>query len=569
METIKKINLKKNILIFLTYILLIVLFSYVYFKYHYFPWASDLEFHLSRIMELNSYKLFDQPFINTKTFGSVGTAPNVFYPSQLLYLMVFILKVIKSPLLAFYIFVGIINLITLLATDYAVFTITKSRFQSVLTAILFTFSFYRVDLLYRRFDLGEFLATMFIALTFAGFYHVVKNDKSQWQLVIGLTGLAYSHILSLAFTGIILIVLFIFTFIFNKQRLRILINCIVSAFWTILLSLGSLAPIISRTLSTHSGLQSTVFHINNVITATFNEQLLAMLKDESFVDHTIGGSLLVIGIICLVYVLMNIKSIPQIYLWTTLLFLFLFFMQTTYFPWKIFNNTPVTMIQFSFRINMYISLFIPFVFSYIMCQIKPEQIKLYVTTAFCGVVLFTSLNAIQGIIDNGSKLIDTGIPTSDNLTNDNFNLYTKANPKTHQNIVSDYFPKKADKYMRNDLSFSFGYINGQRQKIFGKPSLNRISYTVNTNSNNNEIDLPFIKYNDKDYLVTNNGKKISTNYSNRNTFLVKTHSKSNHIKIKYIPTFIDKYSFVISLISLFVYLAFKIAISFIHTNKKH
>ena len=100
----------------------------------------------------------------------------------------------------------------------------KKDFAGLLFATLYTFSLYRLDNIVIRFATGEFIAYAFIPLVFYGLYNILKGDYRKWYILsIGMALVAYSHLISLLLTALLVGFIFIIAFVFvNSKKERLL-----------------------------------------------------------------------------------------------------------------------------------------------------------------------------------------------------------------------------------------------------------------------------------------------------------------------------------------------------------
>ncbi|MDR1882158.1 MAG: hypothetical protein LBR26_05175 [Prevotella sp.] len=147
-------------------------------------------------------------YMDYNALGGYGYFTKGFYPDLVL-----------LPFAALGIFTG-----TLVAYDAMIFTMTflcglfmfhavngvfKNTFVASVSAILYSFSAYRLFDWYNRAALGESLSFTFLPVVFLGLYRIIKGDHRKWYLLtIGYSLLVYTHLLSsfLAFITLVLIV---------------------------------------------------------------------------------------------------------------------------------------------------------------------------------------------------------------------------------------------------------------------------------------------------------------------------------------------------------------------------
>lgn len=177
----------------------------------YLPLMDDFAFSYIKIEGIKD-GLLDGQFpvrIHPGTQLGFGYALSCFYPELFLYFPA-VLRIIGFSIMDSYkIFVFFMNLATAFVAYCSFCQIFKARKIGLLGSFLYTFSIYRLIDVYRRASIGEYLAMLFLPLVVAGFYRIFTEDTHSKQykysfipLMLGLTGLANSHILSCDMVGI-------------------------------------------------------------------------------------------------------------------------------------------------------------------------------------------------------------------------------------------------------------------------------------------------------------------------------------------------------------------------------
>ena len=128
---------------------------------------------------------------------------------------------------------------------YAIFS--KGKYlRSFIFALLYTLAPYRLYLGPASFVVGEYIASTFIPLAFLGFYHIVCGDKRKWYwLTIGMTLLAYSHILSILLISEIFTILLLVAFFKGDLDLKRAKYLLISAGVTVILVLPVIIPLVT------------------------------------------------------------------------------------------------------------------------------------------------------------------------------------------------------------------------------------------------------------------------------------------------------------------------------------
>ena len=176
-------------------------------------WGADLQFHLFRIEGITQ-GLKDGQFpvrMQSTQVAGYGYPVSVMYGDALLYIPA-ILRLMGVPLvMAYCTFAIAVNVVTVLST-YAVFRrIFQSRQIGILSAALWTLSTYRLDDVYSRGAVGEYIALLFLPLLLLGVFSIVfpkrQGASKHGGLIcaIAAAGIITSHVISVELTIIALI----------------------------------------------------------------------------------------------------------------------------------------------------------------------------------------------------------------------------------------------------------------------------------------------------------------------------------------------------------------------------
>lgn len=526
------------------YFVLTLIFVLFYFRYGCLYAGDDLLFHYSRLMELLQSKSHSFPVIATHFFGGTGNQVNVFYPVQFIYPLTFLIRHFGHPVLMIYFYFGLFNFFTLVLAHYAAYRLGKSVRFCLIFSVLYAFSFYRFLNFFKRADWGEFFAATFIPLVFVGMYLITQQKGGRTLLIVGMCGLIFSHMLTVLLISIILLVWFLFCMYHSVIRERIIRSLLQSALMTLGISFIFWFPFVVHYLKVPSGFKTTVISFNVIKPVKWSVQLSAFLHNRMYyLSHlpntvaTIGTFALILLVAIMIFFIKNYRLVNKaswLILGLTLICLWL---TTPLFPWKIFKGTAVNIIQFPFRFNAFASLGISWCAAQLGEMINSKKIRsLWTFSLICLTCIFSykSVNQLMKLPPQKN------VPA---LSNANFYNYRSELPATN-----DYFPKQAQKYI-GSIPYHITILNGKEAIASGIPGNNESTYTIHSEKKHNIIDLPFLCYSDN-YRLTNWGKPLTYHFSQRGTFLVQTDTRISKIRIEYQPTFIDRYSGWISVISI-------------------
>lgn len=207
--------------------------------------GHDLDFHMARIYtlacEIESGNWLAP--IQTEMVNGYGYATPLFYSQLYLYFPA-VLYLMGVPIQECYkAYVLVINILTVLGSNYCFSQISKNRKISLTATFLYAASAYRITNIYTRGAVGEYTAMTFFPLIICGFYHIYTCEKCEikhyFEVAVGLSGLLYCHVLSCEMILIFLLIFVIWHWkkTFSKPIMERLIK---AALLTVLLSLAFL-----------------------------------------------------------------------------------------------------------------------------------------------------------------------------------------------------------------------------------------------------------------------------------------------------------------------------------------
>ena len=214
--------------------------------------ATDISFHLSRLDGLATSIREGNFFPKIYPYKNNGYG----YPWPVFYCDLFLI----IPAIAINLGFGLINsyklamyipvLLTAINSYFAFSNTYKSKSTPYIAVLCYTCCSFFTNDIFCRSGLGSVWAWAFFPLIFTGAYHLLYEDdnKANWMLIIGFTGLALSHNISFFFG----IIVFTFILLCNIKRLlnfRRLKSLIISAFISFGLSAYYLIPMVEFKLS--------------------------------------------------------------------------------------------------------------------------------------------------------------------------------------------------------------------------------------------------------------------------------------------------------------------------------
>ena len=569
-------NIKDNMLIICFFGIITTLLTVVFIKLGTIIVNSDGSFHFSRLEELyQDFRNGSMAFIASHTFNSTGVGTFLFYPSILLYPWV-ILRLIFSPVTAFYIWYGLMLFVTMCIAYYSMCLFDKDRIRAIFFGVLYSIFPYHIHLGVVHTVIGEFLAYTFMPLLFVGLYYCLTNKEKWYLLGISWSLILYSHVISAYMTILCVIIISIIYVLTDPQSIkRTIINLSKNAVLVILLSSFILVPFITDFINAG---------INSPNSETFG--FLDTLQNIVGISLTnTADSNKSIGILALFTVMVGWYFVKDSRTKEKVIYglgIFFLLCTSTVVPWQLFNNTVVGkilgVIQFPYRLNTYAGLFLMVTFSLIISRFihsianKKARVLfnigmlIFLIISYYGSLtsLFVKIHTSQGNLLKNNTELTTFIPNDAVIKKENYNNIFKY-------IIlygeTDYYPKEAFNKFWNNVSEEVNpkinsilshkvIVDGKEKVKIPKVASNCIEYNVKVDKKE-KIDVPVLAY--KRTTVMLNEKNINYAISSRGTVVVDGNKGNNRISVSYQPSkllYIGMMISVITWIGLFIGLIF-------------
>ena len=546
-------NIKDNMLIICFFGIITTLLTVVFIKLGTIIVNSDGSFHFSRLEELyQDFRNGSMAFIASHTFNSTGVGTFLFYPSILLYPWV-ILRLIFSPVTAFYIWYGLMLFVTMCIAYYSMWLFDKDRIRAIFFGVLYSIFPYHIHLGVVHTVIGEFLAYTFMPLLFVGLYYCLTNKEKWYLLGISWSLILYSHVISAYMTILCVIIISIIYVLTDPQSIkRTIINLSKNAVLVILLSSFILVPFITDFINAG---------INSPNSETFG--FLDTLQNIVGISLTnTADSNKSIGILALFTVMVGWYFVKDSRTKEKVIYglgIFFLLCTSTVVPWQLFNNTVVGkilgVIQFPYRLNTYAGLFLMVTFSLIISRFihsianKKARVlfnigmMIFLIISYYGSLtsLFVKIHTSQGNLLKNNTELTTFIPNDAVIKKENYNNIFKY-------IIlygeTDYYPKAAFNKFENNVSEEVNpkinsillhkvIIDGKEKVKTPKVASNCIEYNVKVDKKE-KIDVPVLAY--KRTTVMLNEKNINYSISSRGTVVVDGNKGNNRISVSYQPS---------------------------------
>lgn len=571
-------NIKINILTVLLFCAISALLTIAFIRLGTIVLNSDGSFHFSRLEELyDDFRSGSTAFIASHTFNSTGVGTFLFYPSILLYPWV-ILRLVFSPVTAFYVWYGFMLFVTMCIAYYSMWLFDKDRIRAILFGVLYSIFPYHIHLGVVHTVIGEFLAYTFMPLFFVGLYYCLTNRGKWYLLGIGWSLILYSHVISAYLTLLCAIIISIIYMIIDvKSAKKIIINLSKNVILVILLASFILIPFITDFIN--SGIRSPNSDIFGFLDS-FQNIFGLSITNTADSNKSVGIFAIFTAVVGGYFVRKSRVKEKVAYG----IGIFFLLCTSTIVPWGLFNNTIVGkvlgVIQFPYRLNTYVGFFLMVTFSLILSKIlhsaDNRRAKLllfsgmivFLVISYYGSLanVFVQIHTLQGNILKKNAEPAKIIPNDAIIKNSNYNnifdysiLYGETDyyPKVaFDNLKDSSISAEVNPKINSILSHEV-IINGERKVTTPKVAANYIEYNVKTNKKES-IDIPVLAY--KRTKVMLNGKNIDYTISSRGTVMIDGNKGKNIVSVTYQPSkllYIGMIISVVTWIGLFIILWLK------------
>lgn len=529
------------------------------------PFGHDLGYHLNRINEIaNGLNRRVLPvLIHSGLIENLGYGNGFFYPQLFLYIPAILVSKFNILVIpAYKIFLVIISFFTFIATYISVKGIFKNKHIAWIASILYIFSLYRLTDIYVRAALGEILAFAFIPLILYGFYNCLFDDnKKWWVLVIGLTGLIYSHLLSVLIMGIFFAIFVILNIDKVFKNKKVFFNLLKAAVITILLTVAYFGPMLEqknddvfnvdgRSIYSSEEVETFASSIGMMFSSTIKG---GYATDSNINTNTFSEGVGIILMIMASLILFRKKLSYKENRFEIQLFVLgwiFYFATTKLFPWEKFSLLNV--IQFPFRLNMIATLCFAVVGAKeFYSLIEGENSKQFVLVFSILFLLYTAYQLDSVEID-----------------------FTGWNG-TYEVLTSTYDRQVGSAEYLPDGTYIYDYdlynVNDKENKLEFKQDGSTITFDYYDTKNPLKINLPLVYYKGyRAYIEDDAGNitelKVEKNIENAHVLVTSDEILSGKITVKYCLTNVQKTSYIISSISFVGFLIY--ILIYVFKNKK-
>jgi hypothetical protein len=480
----------------------------------------DLPFHINRIVSLST--ITKSP-INFQVFHGLGNIVNTFYGWITIYPIYLLFQLTRDFFLTYTFFIFILTFFSLIICHYVMYYCSGSHLAGLTFSVLYTFAMYRDTCIFYRGALGEYISLAIIPLIFLAVYKIIVQKKDSWiflAVVISLT--VYTHIISALIAVFFIFISFVALTIKNKKILSTsTLTFFKASIACLLLTSGYLIPMIEQSLFQPinspliGDLLNRALPIHTIAVGSFSPDLSL---------YTIGAPLVIV----LIVLFINFFKMNFLQKGLLLLGLLALLLTSKLFPWSLFQNVPIRIIQFPWRFMGVASFFIAFSFGLLLAKIKKGKLASFLLSSLLVIVLLFHFVAVT---NNSQKHDNMDFSTSDiqNITHD-FRTFDYA-PANYQNNIKQ-IDQKTVTFGNKAVEFSTKINN------------NIVTYQIKGRTKETII-LPLFYY--KGITVTDNGKTMNLKKSPLVSF---NSNESKHtINVTCHYTILSRFAIALSLIT--------------------
>ncbi|MCO0831680.1 hypothetical protein NFX39_01040 [Fructobacillus sp. W13] len=519
-STVVKNSINKH-KVFLFEVILILGFSVLSvipaFWHGYFNSSADGFFHFNRLENIiATFQHGEMPgkfnfYFAPTYFSYPGVAINAMYPWIGGFFFIIPRLLISNPYHGLIVGFILLNMVTIINTRLLMKAFTKNIWLIWLGVIIYQFNNFHLIDLYSRVALGECFGYAWLPLVLLGLIRIHRNEKNGVGfLAISMGMMANSHLLSLLMTAVFIFIYEIVQIIKKQFNVVVLKRLVMAAILALLIGSYSLFNIVSMYATTtfqtpFTGVSGADFgqYINYLITNNMGENT----------PWTYGLPLIIIQILLTISIFLK-KSGATWKNWVIVSDV-LFFFTLNVIPLEGLKNTPLGLIQFLGRLNVFIVLFLA------MATVQYLKNK-------SGLILKFSIIIVSILISTfslyGTYQIHKIVPKFENhrdlITSENY-----LNIVASRYSFGDYLPLGVEK-----IDVEIKYTSNIEILSTNKYN-NGIEYKVNVNKPG-DFALPAVLYNNFQYQIYVDGHKATI--FNPNILYTRLETGKHSIKLEVI-----------------------------------
>lgn len=354
---------------------------------------QDTLFHIIRLSGLKN--VWTSP-INYE-LNSTGSLVNAFYPWLTMYPMYIIYFLTGDYSISYTLYYCLLSIAGLYISYFSMRVITREEWPSFCFSIIYVFSSYRFTNVYYRAALGEAISMTFLPLVLCGIYLILFDNYKKWLILsFGITLIAYSHLISLYLTGVFTLVILFISIAFIDNRRERIISFARAILSSILFSSGMLIQLVYYGLNDNLARPEGVTEVFKLHAFSFL-QILEKSIFEQYSFYSVGFGIILLIFFGLIYAVSHKSEKHFFPHMLSFLSIILLISTSSLIPWGTISEFSVIgVIQFPWRLNVYITLFAITAFSMYVSKIYNKFLKnTFILFAILTSVLFSCLNYFQ------------------------------------------------------------------------------------------------------------------------------------------------------------------------------
>lgn len=506
--------------------------------------GSDMQFHVSRIAEVADAFRHGQ-FLNITaimTDNSAGSMVNQFYPYLTLVPAALIKLLIHNDVTAYYVTLLGYNIGTFLIAYYAFTKISKRRRVGFWGATLASLSMYRLFSLIGTSAFGEFISIGLIPLIWWGYVKVISENK--WAtLYIGMTLLAYTHLLSFVMVvGVLSVITVVRWLISDKLPVQELIGFLKAGLATGVSWLPYLMPYIALT------------H-HNQIANPYAELMMGSIKPfmSYLLDYRFTRGVGIALVLANLLILVCWKKIDRHAKFSFISGISLVVLASTIFPWDLVAQTPIKILQFPYRFLVIGSVLLAYTGGVGIDQICRHKQRLYGAAWQLMFVIVIVGVSLFGIHKYGqTDLSKFGVANSQTkvLSYTPFASYAVNNATFDKQFVLPFKTYGAYDYWTQESISNPDFYQTSTKQVHKLANQGRTQrYIINT-THKKDVEIPTIMYAGVPYVVTLDNHKTSITKGVHGGMVVHVPGGKHYLSVKTKATIMQKLVVIIALVPL-------------------